>query len=57
MAVKKAVIHEELSVTLEGKTVSIDKDGFTLDFDREEAEKVANAMLTVLRKTRREEDE
>lgn len=58
MAMKKIVIEQDvLEVTLDGNSIDVEKDGFAVTLNKEEAFKVANALLTVLNKTRRDEDE
>lgn len=58
MAVKRVIVDAEegVAVTLDGIWVEIETDGVSLFFEKREAEKVANAMLTVLNKTRRDDE-
>lgn len=56
---KKVVIDSDnkVSVILEGGWIEIQTNGGSLYLDREHGEKVANGILTVLKKNRRKDNE
>jgi hypothetical protein len=58
MAIKKVVIEEDvLEVTMTDGTVEIMKDGCGIEVNREEAEKLSQALKTVLGKRKKENEE
>jgi hypothetical protein len=58
MAIKKVVIEEDvLEVTMTDGTVEIMKDGHGIEVNREEAEKLSQALKTVLGKRKKENEE